>query len=130
MCEGKIDKQNKRETPLTLIRWYKNLALVSALLWVGLGVLTVGSIAVSTLGWAINLIMGALFIFIGWYIYARSDSFCRVYSSSASDMQNNPHIQRFLRLDLMFVLGACLVGGSLLVASISRVFGDGFAVFG
>ena len=115
---------------MKLIRWYKNLAIVSALLWAGLGLLTVGSIAVSSLGWAINLIMGVLFIFIGWFLYARSDSFYWVYSSSASDIQNHPHLQQFLRLDLIFVLGTCLVGGILLMASIGRVFGEGFAIFG
>ena len=115
---------------MKLIQWYKNLALVSAFFWVGLGVLTVGSIIVSSLGWIINLIMGILFIFIGWYLYARSDSFYRLFSSSASDMQNNPYIQRFLRFDLIFVLGTCFVGGLLLMASMSRVFGEGFAVFG
>ena len=74
--------------------------------------------------------MGALFIFIGWFLYLRVDAFWKGYSSSATDIRNNLHIQRFLLLDLMLMLGACLVGTVLLVASLSRVFGEGLAVFG
>jgi len=113
-----------------LIRWYKNSALVSAILWIGIGAITIGSIALSSFSWGINLIMGFLFIFLGWFLYIRANYFHRFYSTNTADIQNNPHIKRFLRLDLMFVLSTCLIGGLLLTASISRVFGEGYPIFG
>jgi len=113
-----------------LIRWHKNSALVSAILWIGIGAITIYSVALSSFGWGINLIMGFLFILLGWFLYIRANCFHRFFLTSTADIQNNPHFKRFLRLDLMFVLSTCLVGGLLLSASISRVFGEGYAVFG
>jgi hypothetical protein len=115
---------------MLLIQWYKNLALVSAFLWFGLGAITIGSIALSPISWAINLIIGLFFILIGWFLHRRASSFYHFYSTSADDTQNNQSLLRFLRLDFLAILGTCLVGSLLLIASISRVFGEGFAVFG
>lgn len=115
---------------MTLIQWYKNLALVGAILWFGVGLITIGGIVLSSLGWIINLVMGLIFISIGWLLYRRASSFYLFFSASPVTNQNNLHLQRFMRLDLLVVCGASLLGGILLIASISRVFGEGYAVFG
>lgn len=113
-----------------LIRLYKNTALVSAIFWAGTGSITIGSIVVSSLDWGINLVMGLILIFVGWFLYLRANNFYRCYIASPTDMQKNPSCLRFLRLDLLLVIISCLVGAVLLAASISRVFGEGYAVFG
>ena len=113
-----------------LIQWYKNIAFISAILWTGLGVLTIGSIALSSIGWAINLIIGLLFMLIAYFLYLRVKNLHCFYETIPSDAQNNPHLQRFLRLEMIFVLGTCFFGIILLSAGISRVFGEGYAIFG
>lgn len=113
-----------------LIQWYKYSASISAILWIALGTLTIGSIVLSSIGWVINLVMGLLFILIGCFLYLRAYHWRRFYITVSSDMRNNPHLQRFLRLDLLFVLGACLLGALFLTAGVSRVFGEGYAIFG
>ena len=113
----------------SLVRWHKRLALACALLWTGLGLVAIGGILLSLTSWRINLFMGALFVGIGWFSYARVNAFCRGFTAMAV-AQNNPHIRRFLLLDLILVVGVGLIGALLLVASLSRVFGEGYAVFG
>lgn len=113
-----------------LIRRYRNIAFVSAALWVGLGGLTVGSIALSSIGWVINLVMGLLFMLIGVYLYFRAKNLHRFYETITPTARNNPYIQRFLNLELIFVLSTCFVGVIFLSAGISRVFGEGYAIFG
>lgn len=115
---------------MSFIQWYKYIALASAFFWLGLGTLTMGSILVSALGWAINLIMGLFFILIGLYLRRRANSFYHFYVASSDEIQNNQHLCQFLRLDFFIVLGSSLVGGVLLLASLHRVFLEGFAVFG
>ena len=113
-----------------LIQWYKYSALIGAILWIGLGALTLGSIVLSSIGWVINLVIGLIFILIGYFLYLRASKLVRFYVTATDDVQNNPHMQRFLRLDLMLVLSTCFLGGLLLTAGISRVFGEGYAIFG
>ena len=62
-----------------LIQWCKNIAFIGAILWAGLGVLTIGSIALSSIGWVINLIIGSLFILIGFFLYLRAKHLHRFY---------------------------------------------------
>jgi hypothetical protein len=95
-----------------------------------LGAITIGSITLSSLGWVINLVMGLLFIFIGWFLYFRANNFHLFYSANIAETQNNQQLERFLRIDLILVLGTCLAGGLLLAVSIGRVFGEGYALFG
>lgn len=112
------------------IRLYQFLALANALLWGALGILTIGSVWLSRIGWPINLLMGSVFAAIGGFLYLRAYHWQRFYLTAPVDVQNSPHIRRFLRLDLIFLVGMGLVGGILLTAGISRVFGEGYAIFG
>ncbi|MGF1535547.1 MAG: hypothetical protein ACFB4J_03530 [Elainellaceae cyanobacterium] len=103
---------------------------MSASLWVGLGLTTAGSIAVSWLSWQINLLMGVVFAATGCFFYLRANSLFLAYSLSVIEPRNNRHLQRFLLLDLLFMLSTCFVGSLLLLASLSRIFSEGLAVFG
>ena len=113
-----------------LIKWYKYSALTSAALWIALGIITIGSIVLSSIGWGINLIMGLLFMLIGCFLYFRAYNLHHFYVNATENMQENLHLRRFLRLDLIFVLGTLLVGALLVSAATSRVFGEGFPIFG
>jgi hypothetical protein len=113
-----------------LIQWHKSIAFLGAIFWTALGMLAIGSIRLGTIAWVINLGMGFLFVATGYFLYRRAKNFSRFYETITPDAQNNPHLQRFLRLDLLFVLGAAFLSGLLLLAAISRVFGEGYAIFG
>ena len=115
---------------MKLIQWYKNIAFLSTIFWAGLGVLTIGSIVISANGWVINLVIGSFFILIGIFLYLRAKNLHRFYEVIPSDVQNTPPLKHFLRLEMILILGTGFLGGMLLLAGISRVFGEGFAIFG
>jgi hypothetical protein len=95
-----------------------------------LGMLTIGSIVLSSIGWFINLGMGLFFIMIGVYLYFRGNSLHRFYSGAVDNLQDDPKFRRFLRLDLLFVIISCVVSGAFLTGAFIRIFFEGFAVFG
>ena len=113
-----------------VIRFHKFSSILSAILWLLLGILTIGSITISSLGWIINLSMGFLFIIIAGFIYLHGKNLHQFYSNAIEIIQNDPHFKRFLRLDLLFVFSTTFLGGVSLIAAFFRVFGEGFAVFG
>jgi hypothetical protein len=112
------------------IKFHKFSYILSACLWSGLGMLTIGGIAVSSIGWFINLGMGLLFLFIGCFMYFHGNSLHRFYAGGADQLQEDPKLQRFLRWDLIFVIISCILSGSLFTAAFYRIFFEGFAVFG
>ena len=113
-----------------LIRFHKFSFILSAILWFLLGILTIGSIAISSLGWIINLSMGSFFMIVAGFIYLHGKNLHQFYSNAIETIQNDPHFNRFLRLDLIFVFSTAIISGGFLIAAIFRVFGEGFAVFG
>ncbi|MEO0405735.1 MAG: hypothetical protein AAF289_00130 [Cyanobacteria bacterium P01_A01_bin.135] len=74
--------------------------------------------------------MGAVFTATGWFFYWRANSFFLAYATGAIKARQNRHMQQFLWLDLVFMLGSCFIGGLLLLASLSRIFAERLAVFG
>ena len=112
------------------IKLHKFASILSTGLWTGLGVLTIGSIAVSSIGWVINLGMGLLFILIGSYLYIRGKSLTRFYAGAADQLQADPNFQRVIHLDLVFIIISCLLSSAFLIGAFIRVFFEGFAVFG
>ena len=112
------------------IKFHKYSYIFSACLWSVLGMMTIGSIAVSSIGWVINLGMGLLFILIGVYLYFRGNSLHRFYSSAVDNLQQDPNYQRFLRFEMIFVIISSILSGVFLIAAFIRVFREGFAVFG
>jgi hypothetical protein len=84
----------------------------------------------NSLDWAINRAIGLLRISIGWFLRLRAKEFYRYYLTIPSAMRKSPSCICFLRLDLLLVLISCFAGGLLLVASVSRVFRESYAVSG
>ncbi len=113
-----------------LIQVHKYTTFIGALLWIALGIITVGSIALSSIGWVINLIFGLLFILIGVFIWSRMYYLNRFLIRSSQNVQLNIDLQRYLRLEIVLAVGILFVGLILLMGASSRVFGEGFAVFG
>ena len=113
-----------------VIRFHKFSSILSAILWFLLGLLTIGSIAISSLGWIINLSMGVLFLIIAGFIFLHGKNLHQFYTRTIEIVQNDLHFKRFLWLDLIFVLSTVFLGGVFLIAAFFRVFGEGFAVFG
>jgi hypothetical protein len=113
-----------------LIRWYYYSALVASACWAGTGLLAMASTMLRPVDWAINLVMGSLFVFAGLFLYMRASSFYRFYLTLPADRQKSPSCLRFLRFDLLMVWITGLAGGLSLVASISRAYREGYAVFG
>jgi len=113
-----------------IIKIHKFCSILCTSLWLILGMLTIGSIAASSLVWIVNLGMGLLFIIIGVFIYLHGMRLHLFYASAVHKLQKDPNFQKFLRLDLIFVIISCLGGGVLLIGALIRVFMEGFAVFG
>ena len=100
------------------------------MLWVLLGLLTIGSIMVSGLGWIINLVMGSVFCLFGTLFWMRVRFLHRSQAFLRADLDEDQSLAWFVYIDLLFVLGMLLMGGLLFVVGIGRVFGEGFAIFG
>jgi len=113
-----------------VVKLHKYSSILSASLWLILGILTAGSIVISKLGWIINVGMGLLFIIIGCFMYFHGNSLHQFYGSAVEKIQYDPNFRRFLRLDLIFVLISCIFSGISLIAVITRIFFEGYAVFG
>jgi hypothetical protein len=92
--------------------------------------MTIGSIAVSPLGWVINLGMGLLFIMIGGYLYFRGKSLHRFYAGAVDNLQEDPNFQSFFSYEMIFVIISCFGSGVFLIGAFIRIFIEGFAVFG
>lgn len=110
-------------------RIHRFLSFLSGLLWIGLGLIVIGSIAVSSLGWGINLIVGSVMLLIGVFLGLRGRALTAMIESYEPE-ENTVRVSRFLRYDLILIGGISLIGLLLLAMSIYRVFGEGYAVFG
>lgn len=116
---------------ITSIKLIQFLSSLGSLFWVLLGLLSIGGITLSTSGWLINVVMGILFIAVGCFFYARGRSFVCFYQSHIKQgLLANQSLKRFIRLEIVLLLGNCFVSALLLAAGASRVFGEGFAIFG
>ncbi len=116
------------------IELHKIVSYLGALLYIVLGFLTIGSIINETSGLYINLIMGILFITIGYYLYSRAKSVIELMVSienlSSGEQVFLNAIARFLLFEKIFIFISLLLGIILLSAAILRVFWENLAIFG
>jgi len=112
------------------IKLHRYSYIFSVYLWLTLGILTIGSILVSSLGWIINLGMGTGLIIIGCLMYLHGNSLHRLYAGAMDKLQEDPNFIWFLRFDLLLVIISCIVSGAFLTGAFIRMFVEGFAVFG
>lgn len=95
-----------------------------------LGALTIGSILLSTLGWGINLVMGFVFAGIGGFVYLKAHYLHKFLTAVPDDSRSNPALEKFVALENIFVTLSLLFAIVLLTAAASRVFGEGYPIFG
>lgn len=116
------------------IKTYKTISYLGAFVYVLLGFLTIGSIINGTIGLYINLIVGVIFIIIGYYFYAKAKSFMilidNVKKSNNETQATLNAIAKFLFFEKVLIITGLLFGVILLSAAISRVFGEKLPIFG
>ena len=104
------------------------LSLITAFVWTAVGIITVGSIYLSMGGFVINVVVGSLFIFIGQFIFWKERYFVKFLREAVS---NNKKLKVTVIIsELFFIGGILLVGLVAFFGVFSRVFLEGFAVFG
>ena len=102
---------------------------LTILLWITTGLITIGSIYLSRIGFVTNIIVGILFILLGVYFYFKEKALSELLGKTYKKEQDKLHNKVILG-EIIFIMVALLVGGTILSAVISRVFWEGYAVFG
>ena len=97
--------------------------------WIICGLITLGSIYLSRIGFTINFIVGLLFILLGVYIYSKEKALLELLVKAHEGKQSRL-IKKVIIGEIIFITLALLVGIVIVSAVSSRVFGEGFAVFG
>ena len=113
---------------------YKFAAYFGALVWLAIGLLTIGSIIHGTIGLAANISVGLIFAGIGYYLYLKAKNTTGLLinldkldsKSHALTKQRN----QFLLLEKIFAALSLLFGLILITGVLSRVFGEHMPIFG
>ncbi|MDD2680748.1 MAG: hypothetical protein PHE20_01440 [Patescibacteria group bacterium] len=103
--------------------------IFTAFLWVATGLVTVGSIYLSNIGFVINLIVGLSFILIGFYLHLKEKNIFGLLKIVPEDQSRNLY-KKVIVGEIIFIAAALFFGLMAFSAVLSRVFGEGFAVFG
>lgn len=100
----------------------------AATTWALIGLFVILSVLHSTLAWPINIIMGLVFLAIGYFLYLKAKN------SLALLYENKPlytkQLKHFFTLETILFALALLLGLVLLSGTLSRVLGEQMAVFG
>jgi hypothetical protein len=104
----------------------KYISYVTALVWMMIAFITVGSIYLSATSWVINLTMSIIFALISIYVFYKERNFILLISS----INNNTHKTRAISYELLLLIIILLVGIVALSGVYHRVFGEQFPVFG
>jgi hypothetical protein len=119
-----------------MIKIYKWSSWVAVTLWVLTGVIITGSMILSPIGFAINIILGTFICLLGVYQAFRARAVLRLAGavSKPGNGERHPDIlakmTRFLIWDLMLNGLSILFGTVLLWAASYRVFVERMPVFG
>ncbi len=98
-------------------------------LWITSGLIIIGSIYLSRIGFVINLLVGTLFILLGLYFYFK-EKFLSEFLKKTCESELGKLYKKVILGEVIFIMVTLLVGVIILSAVSSRVFGEGFAVFG
>ena len=104
-------------------------AYATALLWLTSGVLTIGSIYLSTIGAFINITVGSIFLIIAVFYMEKQK---RLYFLLNQTCKKDPTVlcQKVISLELLSMGIAIFLGLIVVYAITHRIFYEGFAVFG
>ena len=109
------------------MKYLKFLSYLITTCWSLAGLIIMGSIFLGQSLWFINLFIGLFFIFIGFYFFKKESCFLELYKHSTIE---DEMVNKNIKLELMLLLFFSFFGVIVLSAVYSRVFDEGFAVFG
>ncbi len=106
----------------------KYVSCLTALIWMMIGVITLGSILLSDIGWVINLTVGFVFVLFSTLLFLKEKNFLLLISDS--DPEDKIIQKKAVRYELFSLLIVLIVGVISLFGVSHRVFIEKFAVFG
>jgi len=109
---------------------------INSVLWIVLGILTIGSILLGSIGMLINILMGFVFILIGFYFFSKIKILNNVFNT-IKILDNNEKkilvqnsIKKFISIEMVIVIASTIIVIVFLSAVISRIFGENLPIFG
>jgi len=111
------------------LKTLKLTTYLTVFVWITTGIITVGSIYLSFIGFFINLTVGILFILIGIYLGIKEKSLYELITKICNEEQSQL-CQKVILGEIILIMISLLIGLGILIAVSSRVFVEGFAVFG
>lgn len=114
------------------MKTYKTAAFSGAVFYFITGVLIIGSILNGALGLFINLIIGIMFISVGFYLYARAENIIRLIGGikPARADRGDRVLKRFLFFEYIFIGAGNVIGMMFLYGVLHRIFAEKMPVFG
>ena len=111
---------------------YETAAFSGAAFYFITGVLIIGSIINGVIGLFINLIVGIMFISVGFYLHARSENIIRLIGGLRPERADRADsvLKRFLFFEYLFIGAGNLIGMVFLYGVLHRVFAEKMPVFG
>ncbi len=104
----------------------KWLSIFATLAWLLLAVLTAGSCLLERGTVTVNLVIGAVFLGVALFVFVR----LRVMAMIVQTVSTNTAMKLLFRVEAVSATAMLLLGLILLAAAGSRVFREGFPVFG
>ena len=92
-------------------------------------VITTGSLFLSPDSYAPHLIVGSIFLFLGFFFYLKEKNLTEFMEQTGSDEPTGA-LKKVIFGEAALLLLAFLIGLGILFAVSSRVFGEGLSVFG
>ena len=118
------------------LNFLKALSYAVFTVWVLLGVFTFLSIYYGMTGIIINIVMGAVFILIGLYLFLKAKNILALfYSFNRFTINKNTNIintqfKKMIFFENIFMLLSLVIGLIFLTAIFSRMFSEKLPVFG
>jgi hypothetical protein len=109
------------------MKFLKILSYFVAICWVLAGLIIIGSLYLGTALWIVHIVVGTLFISIGIYFLQKERCFLELLKSIKD---RDKVVQKNILFELILLLFFCFFGLVALSAIYSRVFNEGFSVFG
>ncbi len=116
----------KNNVRLTILRY---ASYGASMVWIATGLIIIGSIYLSSSGFFINLIIGVLFILLGIFFYSKEKTLLQILSQNHEDIQNTLY-KKSINGEIILAMLTLFLGLMLLSAASSRVFVEGYPVFG
>jgi len=112
------------------VKTYRIATIISSLLWISNGVITILSIANSYIGIYINIIVGLIFIAIGIFTIYKSNIILKIYHEKTTSKNIGNSFSKLLYLESAYTFISISIALLIISAITHRAFVEHFAVFG